>query len=183
MIVVAQTQSILSSHLVYNLMRNIQGNNLDELTTFVEYGHMALESVSRYRPFQKLLFLVRDWEFKSFHHGFSGGKAFLDKRLQITEKMSPAYRKVRMSVRSCFDQIDCFLMPHPGKAVAESEETYSGDISAYDYEFRVHLEQFVFKLLHPDNLLTKNIAGTELNCKDLLHCFKEYVTHYNRKYS
>ena len=50
-----------SSVLVYNLFNNIQEDDLQHLHYFTEYGRLALEDSGQV-PFQKLQFLVRDWQ-------------------------------------------------------------------------------------------------------------------------
>ena len=51
-----------SSVLVYNLFNNIQEDDLQHLHYFTEYGRLALEDSGQI-PFQKLQFLVRDWQY------------------------------------------------------------------------------------------------------------------------
>ena len=50
-----------SSVLVYNLFNNIQEDDLQHLHYFTEYGRLALEDSGQV-PFQKLQYLVRDWQ-------------------------------------------------------------------------------------------------------------------------
>jgi len=50
-----------SSVLVYNLFNNIQEDDLQHLHYFTEYGRLALEDSGQI-PFQKLQYLVRDWQ-------------------------------------------------------------------------------------------------------------------------
>ena len=68
---------------------------------------------------QKLMFLVRDWSFPyEAEYGSKGGSLILERRLKISEKQHPELQQVRMHVRDCFDNISCYLMPHPGLKVA-----------------------------------------------------------------
>ena len=53
-----------SSVLVYNLFNNIQEDDLQHLHYFTEYGRLALEDSGQI-PFQKLQFLVRDWQVRT----------------------------------------------------------------------------------------------------------------------
>ena len=51
-----------SSVLVYNLFNNIQEDDLQHLRYYTEYGRVALDQEDGLVPFQKLQFLVRDWQ-------------------------------------------------------------------------------------------------------------------------
>lgn len=90
-----------------------------------------------------MIFLVRDWSFPyEFTYGQEGGMKFLEKRLkvrywvwitvefllqllnvsvfvlQISENQHEELQNVRKHIHSCFTNISCFLMPHPGLKVA-----------------------------------------------------------------
>jgi len=89
---------MLSSVLVYNLTSNIQEDDLQHLQLFTEYGRLAVED-SGETPFQKLMFLVRDWSFPYDHEfGLEGGKEILDKRLQVSAKQHPTLQALRYAV-------------------------------------------------------------------------------------
>lgn len=80
--------TMISSVQVYNLSQNIQEDDLQHLQLFTEYGRLALESAVE-KPFQKLIFLVRDWSFPyEANYGFDGGQKILDRRLQVISKVS-----------------------------------------------------------------------------------------------
>ena len=69
--------AMLSSVLVYNLTSNIQEDDLQHLQLFTEYGRLAIED-SGETPFQKLMFLVRDWSYPYENDfGLEGGKDIL----------------------------------------------------------------------------------------------------------
>uniref|UniRef100_A0A8R1E2X0 GB1/RHD3-type G domain-containing protein n=1 Tax=Caenorhabditis japonica TaxID=281687 RepID=A0A8R1E2X0_CAEJA len=75
--------TMISSVQIYNLSQNIQEDDLQHLQLFTEYGRLALED-SAVKPFQSLLFLVRDWSFPyEAEFGFQGGQRVLDKRLEV----------------------------------------------------------------------------------------------------
>ena len=70
--------------------------------------------------FQSLSFVVRD--FKSpddFAYGAEGGTKFLQQALQISAEDSEAMKTVKRELYDIFDQVNCFLLPHPGHKVAE----------------------------------------------------------------
>ncbi|XP_055296599.1 atlastin-like [Sitodiplosis mosellana] len=60
---------MLASVQCYNLMQNVQEDDLQHLELFSEYGKLVLGQ-SNEKPFQKLLFIVRDWP-NSFETGMA----------------------------------------------------------------------------------------------------------------
>ncbi|KAH8030233.1 hypothetical protein HPB51_006665 [Rhipicephalus microplus] len=109
--------TMTSSVQVYNLSQNIQEDDLQHLQLFTEYGRLAQQDMSE-KPFQKLLFLVRDWSYPyDADYGANGGRAILEKRLQISDRQHQELQQLRKHIRSCFSEIGCFLMPHPGLKV------------------------------------------------------------------
>lgn len=80
-------------------------------------------------PFQRLQFLVRDWSFPyEAEYGAVGGKKILDRRLQLNDRQHPELQSLRKHIQSCFTEIACFLMPHPGLKVA-TNPTFDGRLS------------------------------------------------------
>nr|CAD7575275.1 unnamed protein product [Timema californicum] len=98
--------TMVSSVQIYNLLHNIQEDDLQHLqlanalvvlsstaqdreievriSLFTEYGRLALAEDSNSTPFQKLQFLVRDWSFPyEAPYGAQGGDNILKRRLQV----------------------------------------------------------------------------------------------------
>ena len=114
--------SLLTSSIqIYNLMYNLQENDLEYLEYFADYGRLALKDKhsdeSGSRPFQSLILLVRDWPYSyEYEYGFDsirldGEETLLQKRLQ-----DRGDREKSDSLKSYFE-MSCFLMPHPGLQV------------------------------------------------------------------
>ncbi|XP_077492557.1 atlastin-3-like [Amblyomma americanum] len=166
--------TLVSSVLVYNVSQNIQEDDLEHLQLFTEYSRLA-QLETNTEPFQKLLFLVRDWAYPySASYGAEGGQVILERRLQITEFQDAGLRQLRQRLRSCFAEIDCFLMPHPGKRAATSQ-AFDGRPSEIDEDFIEQLLQLVALILAPDNLLVKKINGQRITCQQLMAYFEAYV--------
>lgn len=69
------------------------------------------------------MFLVRDWSFPyEAEYGFDGGQRILKRRLELNEKQHPELQQLRKHISSCFDRIQCFLLPHPGLKVATNPD-------------------------------------------------------------
>ncbi|XP_032872786.1 atlastin-2-like [Amblyraja radiata] len=166
--------TMTSSVQVYNITNNIQEDDLQHLQLFTEYGRLAMDETS-IKPFQTLLFLVRDWSFPyEFPYGLEGGSTFLERRLQVKAHQHEELQLVRKHIRSCFRKIQCFVMPHPGLKVA-TNPTFDGKLKDIEDDFKVHLQELVGLLLKPENLVEKEIGGSKVSCKNLLEYFKAYV--------
>lgn len=166
--------TMLSSIQVYNILHNLQEDNLQVLQIFTEYGRLALED-SKEAPFQKLLFLIRDWSFPfEFDFGLAGGRKFLEKKLTIKDSHPPQLQLVRKHIRSCFKEIECFLMPYPGKKVATSQ-AFDGRLEGIEEDFVEQLSTFVPLMLDPDNIQVKEIAGQQVTGIQLMEYFKRYL--------
>ncbi|CAD6194565.1 unnamed protein product [Caenorhabditis auriculariae] len=166
--------TMVSSVQIYNLSQNIQEDDLQHLQLFTEYGRLALEDGAA-KPFQSLLFLVRDWSFPyEAEYGFQGGQRILDKRLELNEKQHEELQQLRVHIRSCFENISCFLMPHPGLRVA-TNPNFDGKLVDIEKEFQQQLRVMVPKLLDSFNLAHKEINGQKITCRGLVEYFKAYM--------
>lgn len=159
--------------LVFNLMRNLQEDNLHVLEVFSEYGRLALE-LGPAKPFQKLVFLIRDWSFPYDHaYGFAGGAELLKKMLRIEDNMPEQLQHIRQRIFECFNELGCFLMPHPGSNVATNQH-FLGAPRDYGRDFLQQLKVFVPGLLKPNKLVVKEIGGRQVTGRELLEYFKVY---------
>uniref|UniRef100_A0A672GCD9 Atlastin-2-like n=1 Tax=Salarias fasciatus TaxID=181472 RepID=A0A672GCD9_SALFA len=175
--------TMTSSVQVYNLSQNVQEDDLQHLQLFTEYGRLAMEEVSE-KPFQTLMFLIRDWSYPYEHpYGLEGGRSFLEKRLQVSvgaplkRNQHEELQNVRKHIHSCFSSIGCFLLPHPGLRVATHPQ-FDGRLRDINEEFKKELENLIPTLLSPENLVEKEIGGSKVTCRDLLHYFKAYMKIY-----
>ena len=76
---------LLSSMQIFNMKTNIQGDDLSNLQLFTEFGRLVCSenangtAQSNQKPFQDLIFLVRDWAYPSeYPYGWKGGQDLLD---------------------------------------------------------------------------------------------------------
>ncbi|GLH06419.1 Atlastin [Gryllus bimaculatus] len=170
--------TMVSSVQIFNIFHNIQEDDLQHLQLFTEYGRLALEDDAGIKPFQKLLFLVRDWSFPyEAQYGSHGGTVILNRRLTISDKQHPELQSLRKHIKSCFGEIACFLMPHPGLKVATNPE-FNGKLSDIESDFKSNLKVLVPLVLAPENLIAKEIAGQKVKAKDLLQYFRSYIQIY-----
>ncbi|XP_027763196.1 atlastin-1 [Empidonax traillii] len=143
--------TMISSIQVYNLSQNVQEDDLQHLQLFTEYGRLAMEETFQ-KPFQSLIFLVRDWSFPyEFSYGSDGGARFLEKRLKVSGNQHEELQNVRKHIHSCFTKISCFLLPHPGLKVA-TNPNFDGKLKEIDDEFIKNLKILIPWLLSPESL-------------------------------
>ncbi|TSK20062.1 Atlastin-2 [Bagarius yarrelli] len=144
---------------------------------FTEYGRLAMEEIYL-KPFQSLMFLIRDWSYPYEHaYGLEGGNMFLEKRLQVKQNQHEELQNVRKHIHSCFTNISCFLLPHPGLKVA-TNPYFDGRLRDIDPDFKKELANLIPLLLAPENLVEKEISGSKVTCRDLVQYFKAYMKIY-----
>lgn len=160
--------TMLASVQIYNLMQLIAESDLQNLQLFSESGRFASDSLNE-APFQKLLFLVRDWIGEEDYGQISGQKYLEEQVLKNFE--SNELEITRNSIKSCFQKLDCYLMPHPGKSVAKN---FNGDLNMLDDEFVEHIKKFVPIVLSKENIIIKKINGEPIKAKDFFETIKEY---------
>lgn len=161
-ILIFSLSTMLSSIQIYNLKDNIQEDNLQYLQLFTEYGKLAFEQTEQ-KPFQKLLFLVRDWS--SPHeapYGFKGGREILEQQLQVKVNQAVELASVRNHIKSCYERLDCFLMPHPGFIATKAPE-FRGQLKHIESDFKDMLKKLLPALLAPENILPNKISGNKLS--------------------
>ncbi|XP_076852798.1 atlastin-2 isoform X1 [Brachyhypopomus gauderio] len=169
--------TMTSSLQVYNLSQNVQEDDLQHLQLFTEYGRLAMEENDG-KPFQSLMFLIRDWSYPYEHeYGLEGGNSFLEKRLQVKQNQHEELQNVRQHIHSCFSNISCFLLPHPGLNVATNPR-FDGRLKDINDEFKKELINLIPLLLAPENLVEKEIGGSKVTCRDLVQYFKAYMRIY-----
>lgn len=166
--------AMLSTVLCYNVMRNISEDNLQYLHLFTEYGKLSLNECDE-KPFQNLVFIVRDWPFAYEHDfGWRGGQQVVDNRLETTTKQTEDMKELRNQLRASFAKIHGFLMPHPGDVVAYGQNFDRQTIQIAP-KFNEMVKQLIFNILSPSNLIIKQINGQKLRAKDLCHYLKSYI--------
>lgn len=168
--------TLISSIQILNLFNVIQENQLQYLQFATEYARYASVD-SEDSPFQNLLILIRDWNSPSeYNFGLRGGKSYLDAFLQINDHQSRELQSVRKYLRSAFEKLECFLMPHPGKKVA-TDRNYDGRWEDIDEDFVVMMNELfehLFKKMKP-----KTINGNPVRPDELVVFINSYIQNFN----
>lgn len=172
--VIFALSALLSSVQIYNLSENIQEDDFQNLQLFTEYGRLALKK-SIHKPFQELVFLVRDWYYAyTYEYGPIGGNRLLHTLLQINDNQPEELSSVRKHLKNCFSNIECFLMPHPGLEMVQNEN-FNGKLDEISEEFLEQLKILVHMVLSPTKLKVKEVNGEKVRFKELVRYFKVYL--------
>ncbi|WKY05607.1 hypothetical protein Q1695_006089 [Nippostrongylus brasiliensis] len=153
---------------------------VQHLSLFVEYGKLAMSEEQRFgKPFQTLVFCVRDFRNpEEYGYGEQGGEKFLKQVLTTSADQPEELRCVREQLSGCFEQISCFLLPHPGYRVAE-RQSFRGHVKELRPIFREELKKMIPSLLNPHALQPKIINGKAVTCRKLMQYFKEYANSFD----
>lgn len=168
---------MLSSVQCYNLMHNIEENDLRQLQLFTDYGRLALEH-SNEKPFQYLLFLVRDWQYPyELDYGWYGQEIIDDLLVSVNEQTTEM-RELRHHINASFEDIGAFLMPHPGLTVAHDQH-FTGDLQQIEPNFIKYTKLLTPLLFAPENLIVKKINGQNVRARDLVQYLQAYLKIFN----
>lgn len=168
---------LLSSVQCYNVMRQVQEDDLTNLELFTEYARFAMENTDEStdeKPFQRLLFIVRDWP-SPYDHEFGLCEKYANEDI-LSEKprQTVEMRKLRDAIKNSFDKIDAFLLPYPGKDVAQQQPQNKKRIKL-DPDFEKYVGKLVDNLLAPKNLITKKIGEKTVQSAEFLEYLATYV--------
>lgn len=167
---------MLSSVQCYNVMQNIREDDLQHLELFTEYGRLILEQTNE-KPFQYLLFLVRDWPFSfEIDYGWHGQEV-IEEIFNANDDHTPGMRRLRERITSSYKEIGAFLMPHPGMTVVR-DRNFNGSVQHIDPEFIKYVKELVPALFAPENLVVKEINGEKIRAGDLVHYIETYLNYF-----
>lgn len=169
----------LSSVQLFNVKEQIQEDDLQHLDMFTAYASYILNQTNE-RAFQTLNFVVRDWPYPQDTRDKYGweGQMVIDRIMADDAKRSPQMRELRDRIRSSFQDVSAFLLPHPGMRVARGN-AFTGDLKQIDPEFILYVKELVQDTCAPENLLIKKINGQKVRARDLVLYFKDYLDIFN----
>lgn len=170
--------SLISSIQVINLNGNIREDELDYFQFAMEFGKMAKKDGIDSKEFQKLVFLVRDWQNPDdYEFGEIGGTKYLNHVLKLKENKNVELNSVREFISKSCDHLGCHLLPHPGKSVA-GRKGYDGQWALMDEDFRLELFDSIESLLNPDNLVVKKVCGRQISAENFFVHLRTYFKHF-----
>lgn len=170
--------ALISSHVIYNVDKRIQEDNLQHLALFSAYGQLVNKGTSSGKCLQTLQFLVRDWqnfdemgsnnelgEFKTF------SERYLDQI--FSERNSKDLNNTRNQIKNCFDKIVCSFLPHPGlKAISSG---FTGTIKDLNNNFLKNIKKYLNETFIDNRLETKKIGGIDIKANEIFKLVKNYL--------
>lgn len=163
---------LMSSVQCYNFMRTINESDLQYLQLFTEYGLVALEQTNE-TPFNNLILIIRDWpNAHEFSYGWS--PELVAKKLEENNNQTTDMRMLRQRIKSSFEKINSFLLPHPGLIVTKPD--FQGDLQQTTNDFRNSVKELTESIFAPENLSIKKINGEAIRVRDLMTYFEIYAT-------
>lgn len=172
--------TLLSSFQIYNVDKRIQEDNLQQLALFAEYARIAVNKenaqsgaaegeshASLESPFQRMEFLVRDWQ-----HFEDDDEASLDAmeasmmeylNSVLKERSAADLKDTRDQIMACFSELTCFGLCHPGFAVTKKK--FTGDVNAMEELFVQLLDRYcqrVFTSIQPKKIHQRTLTAVEL---------------------
>lgn len=172
--------TLLSSYQIYNVEKRIQEDHLQQLALFSEYARMAMSTYEKasedtQKPFQKIEFLVRDWqnfdEEEDYEEMEKEMEEYLDK--VIADRDAKDLQDTREQIRSCFENVSCYAMTHPGMPVTRKK--YTGDVKAMDETFLNLLDRYCARVFNSGVLKAKTIRGRAITAVELGTYIKAYA--------
>ncbi|KAL7462815.1 hypothetical protein ACHAXS_007828 [Conticribra weissflogii] len=128
-------------------------------------------------PFQRIEFLVRDWQ--NFDTEDETDIASMEKEMSeylehvLAERAASDLKETREQIHSCFKEVSCFMMTHPGFAVIKNK--YEGDVSKIDGLFLRLLGRYCERVFSSGRLQPKTVRGRELSAVELGTYIKSYA--------
>jgi atlastin len=136
-----------------------------------------LVSTTAGKPFQRIEFLVRDWQHfdddddENYETMEKSMVDYLDK--VISERDARDLQETREQILSCFEDIKCYGLCHPGTAVTKKK--FAGDVNAIEKQFLNLLDRYCRQVFDTEKLQPKIIHGRELTAVELAVYIKAYA--------
>jgi atlastin len=162
--------SLISSHIIYNVDKRIQEDNLQHLALFSAYGQLVNKNFrDSGKCLQTLQFLVRDWQ--NFDNNCMEPEEYINKIL--SDRNSSDLNNTRNQIKNCFNKIKCSFLPHPG--LKATKNNFNGSIYDIDKNFIKHVKKYIEDTLINNSLEVKKIGGVEVKKKEIIKLVKNYL--------
>nr|CAB3260444.1 uncharacterized protein LOC100175442 [Phallusia mammillata] len=104
--------TLMSSHLIFNVMRQIQAKDLENVDFWTQYAK-DLNLQSDDQTFQNLLFLIRDFDCCDYGFGIQAGERYLQEELKESDDKTATVNENIRNIRNVFSSVKAFAVPAP----------------------------------------------------------------------
>nr|CAB3224310.1 atlastin-2-like [Phallusia mammillata] len=157
--------TLMSSQLVFNLMKQIQANDLEYLDFWTQTAKFV-NTGSDEAFFQSLLFLIRDFSFPDYGFGIQAGERYLQEELKESDDKTATVNENIRNLRNVFSSVNAFGMPTPHKSVtARKEEDKPVNLQYAGKSFMQNAED-LFKHLK-ENISPLSLNGSPMSGEQL----------------
>jgi len=179
--------TLISSYQIYNVTKQIQEDYLDQLDYFTQFALVALREFDKAaarkrkatdpdpeskKPFQTVEFLVRDWQNFSDDSNITKCLDEMPGVLDAALKQPTKDHNSREQIKSAFENISTYLLPHPGLPMTKLQ--YKGSIKEIESNFLQLLDIYVRRVLD-QQLVVKKIQGRVVSPQSLITYIKTYA--------
>lgn len=166
--------TLISSIQILNIKDVLQEDQLEylEMATNLAKIIVKKQKTTDWKPFQRLLFLFRDWADETIGYGYEGGLKYLDDEVLAVfdDVKSTKGSVIRQNIRGSFDEISCFLLDNPGQNIKKGH----GEWSTLEEGFVTNMKILIESLLAPKNLVKKSALGKDLTATEFQGLIKIY---------
>lgn len=167
---------LLSSVQCFNVMPQVQEDDLQHLNMFTKYAQLAMEHNDE-KPFQELLFVVRDWPHPE-ENAYGYSPEYAEQILMEKSKQTSEMHDLRQGIRSSFNKINAYLMAHPGLRVHQGKQI-NGQITDIESDFIECVKELAPSLFAPDKLIVKQVNGQKWGPLDFISFLTAYIEIFN----
>lgn len=89
--------------------------------------------------------------------------------------------ELRRQIKDSFADIDAFLMPYPGRVVAEQNMFCFGEIRQMEQTFVNCVKQLTEELFAPEKLIRKRIGGQTIQAVEFLEYLKTFIDVFSKE--
>ena len=167
---------LLSSYFIYNSLGIIDENSLNSLSLIVSLGQEIMKQGESSGIFPKFLWILRDFALQMINTEGENmtNKDYLEKALEINNKMNEGKHKIRKIIREIFADRDCLTMVRP---VGNEKDLQRLD----NLEEKYFRKEFLDQIMQARNMIFSQIQPKKINGKIitagiLLELCKSFIT-------
>lgn len=167
---------LLSSYFIYNSLGIIDENSLNSLSLIVSLGQEILKNEENASIFPTFMWILRDFALQLISNDGKtiSNKEYLEKALEVSEKMNDSKTRVRKIISKIFRERDCMTFVRPVANERDLQKLDSMEDKFLRPEFVEQAKkarEFIFSSIQP-----KKINGKTITAGVFLEMCKNFIT-------